>query len=466
MKRAFAITQILVTLLQLLITYAPLTPSLAYGRGAELRRTLLDAAGALPDGVPPIAALGLAGGLAGGALPRRALGVRRRGTVNIIINVEAMISIGIPLIFLALKLAFLLWIFGRHASTNKRIAMGVMALAYIIWEGWTLARAGRPRRGRVPGARAGAAAPVAGVNIDRAAPVLPDGLRQRHNAPVDPANPAPAAVPGVVPAAPARTPRPPSSRLTPRYWINYIAAIGLAAEARELGLIPRSIAGRPVVNPPVPARNPNDLIGVARDARARAVRTALVAVVLFFGTLLPEVEKKRRRALEKRERLLESRRVNRLRRAAVAAAAALGPAGGNVRGAESGVSTPGVLGIVTPVIDDPPAVTPAANSSPADPSSTGVTALSSSTAPGPSTSTTTLQDAAPAGRGVVSDAALFVDEPARMPPPPPTAANPIPAAPAPEIEPEENDEVDLMTDEAEGEGEEEEGEVDNVAALF
>lgn len=396
----------------------------------------------------------------------------RRRPLSIVINLESVIAMVIPLFLLSLKLGFLLWIFGRHASTNKRIAMGVMALLYIIWEGWTLARTPRPRRVRVAGVRAAAAPvvdpPIPVANIDRVDPALPEGLRQRNAQALaaadaqNPVNPVPV-VPVVAP--PARTPRPPTSRLTPKYWINYIAAIGLAAEARELGLIPRSIAGRPVVNPPQPIRNPNDRIGLAREARARAMRTAMVGVVLFFGTLLPEVEKKRRRALEKRERLLESRRVNRARRAAVAAAAALGAVEGNAGNVGSGASTPGVIGIVTPVVEQVPeiAVTPA----------TAATDTSSSTiAPIPSTSTAATQDPTPAGRAVISDAALFADEPNRMPPPathpivPAAVPTPVPVpAPAPEIEAEENDEVDLMTDEAEGEGDED-GEVDEVAAMF
>ncbi|GAA5856777.1 hypothetical protein JCM9279_006112, partial [Rhodotorula babjevae] len=105
--------------------------------------------------------------------------------------------------------------------------------------------------------------------------------------------------PGAAPAAarPTRR-RVPASRASPKYWLNTLAAVGLVAEARELGLQPRYIAGRPVAppspTPPGPYR--------------RALRNVLVATVLFFATLSPEVERKRRRALDKRERLLAERR--------------------------------------------------------------------------------------------------------------------------------------------------------------
>lgn len=466
LKRAQAITQILTTLLQLLITYQPTAPSIAYGRVLLRNQYAPPVVGAVELPVDLVIAPAVR---------------RRRGTVNIIINLEAILSIFIPLLLLSFKLGFLLWIFGRHASFNKRVILGVMAAAYVAWEGLGLVmrRRGVPAAGRrrappLPARREAAApaAPVADIPPAAADQQLPPGLRQRHAPPpLVPAAGVPVAAVPVVAGRALRTPREPTSRLTPRYWINYVAAIGLASEARELGLIPRSIAGRPITNPPPPltVRNPNDRMGLARDARARAVRTAMVGVVLFFGTLLPEVEKKRRRALEKRERLLETRRISRARRAAAAVATAVATASGvatpvlaaDPDQARRPVGIPADPRVVPPVVQVVDTDAPA----PADPPS--------STANDAVTST-------PQGRQRVTDAALFADgpgEPDQLPLAPslPSAEGP-PAARAPAVvagggadhegEGEDN-EVDIIgEEEGEGEQEPEDDELDNVADIF
>ena len=149
-----------------------------------------------------------------------------------------------------------------------------------------------------------------------------------------------------------------------------------------------------------------------------------VAVVLFFGTLFPEVEKKRKRALEKRERLLAQRRVARERKAALAAEGeahmdAARVALANLPAAVA--STSAVVGVEEA---------------------------------GPSTT--------PAGRGVVSDEELFAD-----------GIGEVEQAPL-EVEQEEEVVVegtveDTESDDDEGrerEGEEEELGVDEVVAMF
>lgn len=338
-------------MLQLLITYQPSAPAIAYGRA--LLRTPLGA-GTTPAGGAPAhnhhhhhnaAAGGAAAALLGPPPPVPAQ--RRRATISIVINLEAMIAILIPLILLSIKLAFLLWIFGRHASSTKRMILFGMAVAYVIWEGWTMQRrragAGRDRVDREIRRRGGAPPPrpAAGGGGDGAAPGQQQAQPQQPGQPqLRRRGPAPApGAPGAVPVGndPNNRPTPrvrePTSRFTPRYWINWIAAIGLAEEARELGLVPRSIAGRPVVNPPV---------GTRENRQKRALRTALVAIVLFFGTLSPEVEKKRKRALEKREKLLTQRKAARERRKVVAVVEGLRAAAA-AEGGRSGNSTPGLV---------------------------------------------------------------------------------------------------------------------------
>ncbi|GAA5839408.1 hypothetical protein JCM11251_003970 [Rhodosporidiobolus azoricus] len=331
LRRAQTLHHTLTTLLQLLITFQPSVPAIAHGRAGPGMggQSATGGAGGIRQGYRPmqpgapqqavdIAALAAAAGVPVPG-PAGAPRVRRAATLSITLNVDTLLSLLVPLFLLSLKLAFLLWIFGRHASTTKRIALGVMAALWVGWEGWRLLQnagaAGRRRRaaGQAVGEqnargererqaererrRAARAAGAAGG--DQQAPQAPPA------APGQPAA-APAAGAGQVAAPPVaagpqpRTRRrsPPPSLLSPKYWLNALAAVGLVAEARELGLQPRFIAGRPI--PPAPPTPPSPL--------RRALRNVWVGIVLFFGTLSPEVERKRKKALEKRERLVRERR--------------------------------------------------------------------------------------------------------------------------------------------------------------
>ncbi|WAR58155.1 hypothetical protein PtB15_5B387 [Puccinia triticina] len=82
-----------------------------------------------------------------------------------------------------------------------------------------------------------------------------------------------------------------TSAFSPKYWLNSIAVVGLAPEYRELGL--HSIGER--------AMGASNLEYPQWYRYLRDLKTGLV---LFVGTLSPEIEKKRRKALEKRARIL------------------------------------------------------------------------------------------------------------------------------------------------------------------
>ncbi|KAK4706022.1 hypothetical protein P7C70_g172, partial [Phenoliferia sp. Uapishka_3] len=518
LKRAEAIHHILTTMLQLLMTYQPTSPSIAYGRALLRPHSSTGAVGTHPQH-----------DVLGGPAPRPAIPAvagapvaRRRATLSIVINLEAVLSILVPLVLLSLKLAFLLWIFGRHASATKRLILFVMAVGWVIWEGWVMQRrraalgAGRDRleranRRAAAALAAGGPAPVGVPQVARRRQP-PAGPREPPREPRPVAGAGAGPVPIVAPrGVVAPRIREPVSRLSPRYWLNWVAAIGLAEEARELGLVPRSIAGRPVVQPLAPPPpNRNDRAGLAAQARRRAWRTALVAIVLFFGTLSPEVEKKRKRALEKRERLLAARRVARARKAAIlAAAAAEGVTGsgaatpvggaapqprglealrglGAAQGTGSGASTPGVFeaedrsmvlpdvptdtliptpeagpsnSTMPPVDDD---TTPTIDSV-SDPLANLNTSPPTPTTPGPATL---------AGREVVTDADLFADglgEPDQLADPEHDLAEQVrqdheAAVAEGNVEDTETDEEDEAAREAE-EGEAE-GDVDQIVALF
>ncbi|GAA6022590.1 hypothetical protein JCM10207_003916 [Rhodosporidiobolus poonsookiae] len=393
LRRAQAIYHILTTLLQLLLTLQPTAGSVAHGRAASgpggVRPGYRPLGSAVPGGAAAVlAAQAAAAAGAGGIVPPGVAGpaVRRRATVTLQINLEAFVSLLIPLFLLSLKLGFLLWIFGRHASSTKRVILCVMAVAWVVWEGWGIQRRRvgqvreqqRGERERRRAARAAAVPPVPpqpqgqpGAQQAPPPPAQAGGAQPGAPAPVPPADAiAPAAAPAPAAAGPAprrrSTPRrPPASRLSPKYWLNTIAAVGLVAEARELGLQPRFIAGRPIAPAGPPPRTPAER---SREALRRAARNVLVGVVLFFGTLSPEVERKRKRALEKRERLLRERREAREREEAV-----------RVVAAERATRTPRTAPSATPTLSPKPTTQPTASTS-----AVQISAPSSSSAAGPS----------------------------------------------------------------------------------
>lgn len=291
----------------------------------------------------------------------------------------------------------------------------------------------RPRRQGEPGLRqravAGGEAPgrlapgQAAAGADAAPPVPREGRAHRQ--------------PGT-----GRPRREAPSRLSPRYWIAWIATIGLVEEAHELGLAPRTVAGRHV---PYPTRPPphlparHDRIGRAAYARRKAFRTALIAFVLFFGTLVPEVERKRKRALEKRDRLLAEKRVQREREIerqraeaeAATATAAHAPTASTSAGTSNGLPPPAsttpravdverqlsdgpTTGASTPAMTfegSPPPVGPASHSASSSTTEAQVDDTPPALAPvaDPALAVTTPPAQTALGRGRVTDAELFAD---------------------------------------------------------
>lgn len=352
LHRNRAIYRVLTTMLQLVLTLQPTAPAIAYGRGpGSIGRT--GGGGGGLTGMRAAALDDRRGGALGlaAAAPIPAVPARRRATLSVIINLDAVLSLFVPLFLLSLKLAFLLWIFGRRASSSKRIALAIVAAIWVAYEGWAIqrrrAQATREReraeRERRRAARAATQAqrndPVRRIGGDGggggdaaggAAAPLPDRAQPAQQQP-----PPAQAQQGPGQAAPPtpgrrRTPRNhqhrvPASRLSPKYWLNLIAAVGLVSEARELGLSPRYIAGRPISPAPPPPRTAAER---RREAIKRGLRNVAVAVVLFVGTLSPEVERKRKKAIEKRERLLAEKRVAAARQEAlrIAAPRAVAPA--------------------------------------------------------------------------------------------------------------------------------------------
>lgn len=311
--------------------------------------------------------------LAGPGMPTARLAV--------VINLDEIMALAMPLLFLSVKLAFLIYVFGKHATTRKRIVMCVMALAWVIWEGTSIHRRRRAAEVRRQQQRAAeqrhpqvnpneriqirnveqAGGPPGGpvvldppLNLDgqpaghNPLPNGPNGLqngqqqymppaltqlqqrlqavgnqqdirrRHRHGEGADDE-----ARRNVRPHGSSRSSshRQPPSRLSPKYWLYLMAKVGLSAEAREMGLS-RSVLrqmqatsrqatqnGTPV--PPVPAQATQT--GTPSAIRAyqaqpltlqKALRNLYIGLVLFIGTLIPEVERLRKKALLKREKKL------------------------------------------------------------------------------------------------------------------------------------------------------------------
>ncbi|KAI8452541.1 hypothetical protein BY996DRAFT_3201186 [Phakopsora pachyrhizi] len=291
------------------------------------------------------------------------------------INLDSIRRYMAPLFWLSIKLSFLLYIFGRHASFNKRAILVCMAIGWVLWEAFAISQrheAQNRRRERVQrfqqaGGQAGGAAGAGAIDpvqavLDRGRrraererlqqrlrdqrQQLETGTNQQNNqaasadtnsinnpthpnpppaprpaAPLPPVDRPPAEALALNPPPTAQPPRragrqdlraaaadirarggafPPgtevrpfraTSAFSPKYWFNSIAVVGLASEYRELGLHPIGELAMGSSNSEYPRWY----------KYARNFKTCLV---LFIGTLLPEIEKKRKKALEKRSRIL------------------------------------------------------------------------------------------------------------------------------------------------------------------
>ncbi|GAA5872705.1 hypothetical protein JCM16303_004615 [Sporobolomyces ruberrimus] len=365
LTRAQTILKILTTLLQLLITFQPTSAAIAHGRhllsssrpGSTSSTNLANLAnqGGAAGDLAQIAALG------GADLPRRIGGVppvpglnplvggrnhgggRRAATISITLHIDSLVQFLLPLFFLSLKLGFLLFIFARHASPTKRYVLVGMAVAYVFWEGVRIARRRRGPDGvggGVPGAAGGRdrererdrerrrlARDLANQAQANAQQPPPQVVNQPQG-PNDPMIPLPP--PRAPPPLPAgagqlgrripssstssSTRREPPSIFSPKYWINSLAAVGLVSEARELGLSPRYIAGRPISSSQRHSGPTRPISQLSRLERLKLDfknfgEVVWVGSVLFVATLVPEIERKRKKALEKRERLLIEKKV-------------------------------------------------------------------------------------------------------------------------------------------------------------
>lgn len=275
-----------------------------------------------------------------GADPRE-LGAPRMHRLEVVISLDTLLSYAGPLLWLSIKLAFLLYLFARNATSSKRAILVGMAVLWVIWEGWAIRAARRSERRRRQrelrgndGGQPVRRDPVrvllerarnpadAGEIADGPAPVGPpdaevtpaatadftDPVRHGQDAPSSPnlrrrsrassshRRPTPQDVAamrlsierlrsGATASTHRRSRR--ANRLSLRYWIVSVAATGLGHDYYDLGRRP----------------------GASRSQGAqwrRRLQAIYVGATLFLGTLLPEVERRRKKALEKRRKVMQA----------------------------------------------------------------------------------------------------------------------------------------------------------------
>lgn len=305
----------------------------------------------------------------------------------VVINVDEIVSLLVPLAFLAVKLGFLIYIFGRHATPKKRYIMIAMAVFWVFWEGRAIRRRRRQQEARLA---IGQQQALRQINEQRLARARTQQAQTQAGQPhtagatdtaqqvqqaADPQNPglnhtgatqavAPGSAEeqaliaagvqngleryqrerdraraqdrrareaGAVPGAPANvrpttdsrsrrhSDRPAPSRLSPKYWLTLIARVGMSAEAREMGItraavaanltgysVTRSEDGDTAANAAAGEQPPAVRYRLEyrppRLTISRVLRIIFICIVLFFGTLIPEVERIRKKYLERRQR--------------------------------------------------------------------------------------------------------------------------------------------------------------------
>ncbi|KAN0063887.1 hypothetical protein ACQY0O_003493 [Thecaphora frezii] len=208
-------------------------------------------------------------------------------------------SMMVPLFFLGLKLGIMLYVFARGASTLKRYTMMGAAVLYVFWEAFKMIKrrtdTRQAARQRQAAAAAAAAAGAAGAGANQGVAGLAEGVPRPAGANVPHANLENSTSGGgeaeadpLAPLPPVHAPRRFSSAnptlYNPEHWLELLAFIGMDSEDEELGLLPA----------------PGTTVDAPRR-RGRVFHLIVVPLVLFFVTLVPEIEMKRRRAIEERE---------------------------------------------------------------------------------------------------------------------------------------------------------------------
>lgn len=214
------------------------------------------------------------------------------------VTMQDLAEVAVHVFFLVLRVSILLYIVVRHADPLKKFFVLGMTGVYVAFESWRiLLRRIRARQPAPPinrpatpipppadhradAAPAGPDAP-AGRNVPRASADEEELDRQVAEEPTRPLPP---------PRLPARHRA--ASTLTLDYLMEYMSYVGLDIEDAQLGLLPASAPQSQT------APYPNQGWWHA------AYCNVALPVLLFFFTMVPEVEQRRKRAIEERERVI------------------------------------------------------------------------------------------------------------------------------------------------------------------
>lgn len=215
---------------------------------------------------------------------------------------EDVVNLALATFFLTFKMTILFYVFTRNASTFKRMLIASAAFAYVLFETYNMmSRQARLRRRALAQEqeRAQARQPAQNETRDPSTDRTADTATGRTDSSTSDRN-IDAAL--QIPVAPARFRT--SSPLLLEFWIERLAYVGLAEEDYEIGLRVATSEGRII---PAATQSPTR---PPRGSSAWLARTVhdfvVIPSLLFVATLVPEIEYRRRRAIEKREELIRS----------------------------------------------------------------------------------------------------------------------------------------------------------------
>lgn len=186
-------------------------------------------------------------------------------------NAHNFINVAVPAFLLSLKMTLLVYVFTRGASTFKTCLIAGAGALFVLLEAWKTAQ--RNNRNRQPATATTAARPA---DADPAS--TPETAQEEEG------------FESLRPRAPIRQRA--ASPLTLNYWIDSLAYIGLDAEERQFGWHPLpTAASRP--------QQQSQLVKLIQEQ-------VLLPLLLMLVTLVPDIEQKRRRAIDERDDLIRS----------------------------------------------------------------------------------------------------------------------------------------------------------------
>lgn len=219
-------------------------------------------------------AAGNAAAIPGGGAAARNAPRARVYRIRLDLNAYNFLNVAVPAFFLSFKVTLLVYVFTRGASTLKTCLIAGAGAAFVLLEAWKTAQ--RHNRNRVQATRP---AQSATRQADSSATVTGQEQTLEEEG-----------FESLRPTAPIR--RRALSPLAIDYWIDSLAYIGLESEERQFGWHPL----------PSATSRPQQQSFIAKIIQDQI----LLPLLLMFVTLVPEIEQKRRKAIDQRDDLIRS----------------------------------------------------------------------------------------------------------------------------------------------------------------